>query len=250
MSTATAQQLPLFGAGDHAADWRVRRSGRARRLAVRVFRDGTVEIVVPGRTGPAQVESFVARHRQWIERHRRRVPPLDLSFPPARLELSALAESWQCAALSGDRPALGVRADGAGGGILELGLDSGAVALRTALLDWLVGRAEDSLVPQLTTLAHSVGARLQRVQIRRQRTRWGSCSTRRTITLNCCLLFQRPAVVRYLCAHELAHLTHMNHAPKFWALVAQYEPQWRELDRELTQGWSRVPGWLLAALRA
>jgi predicted metal-dependent hydrolase len=250
MSTATAQQLPLFGTGDHAADWRVRRSSRARRLGVRVFRDGTVEIVVPGRTGPAQVESFVARHRHWIERHRRKTLPVDLSFPPARLELLALAETWHCAGLAGDRPALAVHADAAGGGILELGVDTDAAALRAVLLDWLVERASDTLVPELTALARSVGVRLQRVQIRRQRTRWGSCSTRRTITLNCCLLFQQPAVVRYLFAHELAHLRHMNHSPQFWDLVAQYEPQWRELDRELTRGWSRVPGWLLAALRA
>ena len=41
----------------------------------------------------------------------------------------------------------------------------------------------------------------------------------------------------------------MNHSRRFWALVARYEPQWRELDRELTAGWSQVPGWVLAGLR-
>jgi len=43
-----------------------------------------------------------------------------------------------------------------------------------------------------------------------QRTRWGSCSTRGTISLNLCLLFQRPAVLQYLMVHELAHLKHMK----------------------------------------
>jgi len=48
---------------------------------------------------------------------------------------------------------------------------------------------------------------LPRLQIRSQRTRWGSCSTRGTISLNLCLLFQRPAVLQYLMVHELAHLS-------------------------------------------
>ncbi len=56
-------------------------------------------------------------------------------------------------------------------------------------------------------------------------------------------------MVRYLLAHELAHLTHMNHTPRFWELVAYYEPQWRELDRELLRGWKQVPAWVLVALR-
>ena len=73
---------------------------------------------------------------------------------------------------------------------------------------------------------------------------------RGTLSLNFCLLFQRPAVVRYLLAHELAHLTHMNHTPRFWELVAHYEPQWRELDRELLRGWKQVPAWVLVALRS
>jgi predicted metal-dependent hydrolase len=86
------------------------------------------------------------------------------------------------------------------------------------------------------------------VQIRSQRRRWGSCSTRGTISLNLCLLFQRQAVLQYLMVHELAHLRHMNHGPRFWELVGQYEPQWREFDLELTRGWSQVPRWLLVAV--
>jgi predicted metal-dependent hydrolase len=97
----------------------------------------------------------------------------------------------------------------------------------------------------LAALAEHFGVLYRRMQIRRQRTRWGSCSTSGTISLNCCLLFHPPEVVRYLLAHELAHLTHMNHSPRFWRLVEQYEPRWREHDRALTHGWRQVPGWAL-----
>ena len=83
-----------------------------------------------------------------------------------------------------------------------------------------------------------------RLQVRCQRTRWGSCSRRGTISLNVCLLFQPPEVLRYLLVHELAHLRHMNHSARFWAEVARHEPDWKALDRELLQGWRRVPSWM------
>jgi predicted metal-dependent hydrolase len=253
MITAALQQLPLWTEGTADADWQVRRSRRARRPSVRVFRDGAVEIVVPERLAAHQVESFVARHRGWIERHRCPPPP-DLAFPPARLELRALGETWHCrlsprsADLATGAPPL-LRADAAGG-ILEMQAAAGKGALRGALLDWLAARAAATLEPRLQELAAELAVKYRRVQIRRQRTRWGSCSVRGTISLNFCLLFHRPPVVRYLLAHELAHLTHMNHTPRFWELVGLYEPQWRELDRELLRGWKQVPAWVLVALRA
>ena len=252
MLTVALQQLPLWnqGADDGESGWRVRRSGRARRLGVRVFRDGTVEIVVPARTGPQQVQRFVARHRSWIERQRRRALPADLSFPPDFLQLRALGETWRCRVLPGDRPTLAERAAGPGGGVLELAGDANVAVLRAALLDWLLARANETLKPQLRSLAERLGAQVQGVQIRCQRTRWGSCSVRGTISLNGCLLFHRPEVVCYLYKHELAHLAHMNHSARFWDLLRQFEPQWRELDRELARGWNQVPGWLLAHLRA
>jgi predicted metal-dependent hydrolase len=83
-----------------------------------------------------------------------------------------------------------------------------------------------------------------RVSIRCQRTRWGSCSTRGTVSLNCSLVFLRSEVVRYLFVHELAHTRHMNHSAHFWRLVEKIEPDYRRLDRELLAGWRTVPGWV------
>ena len=253
MLPAALQQLPLWNEGTVDAGWQVRRSRRALRPSVKVYRDGAVEIVVPERLAAQQVESFVARHRGWIERHRS-VASVDLAFPPAKIELRALGETWLChAATVAESPAAEPRPvvyAQAAGGILELQLAAGVDAVRSGLLEWLTERATATLEPRLQALAAELQVSYRRAQIRRQRTRWGSCSVRGTISLNICLLFQRPAVVRYLLAHELAHLTHMNHTPRFWALVASYEPQWRELDRELMRGWKLVPAWVLATLRS
>jgi predicted metal-dependent hydrolase len=108
---------------------------------------------------------------------------------------------------------------------------------------WLMRAARARLEPRVAALAASMGVRYAKVSIRRQRSRWGSCSARGTISLNACLLFQRPEVVDYLIVHELVHVKHMNHSTRFWKAVEAQCPGWRALDRELLHGWRQVPRW-------
>ena len=77
---------------------------------------------------------------------------------------------------------------------------------RLLLQGWLKRAADERLAPRLLELGGRIAIiRCERVVIRCQRTRWGSCSTRGTVSLNCSLVFLRPEVVRYLFVHELAH---------------------------------------------
>ena len=238
-------QLPLWSDKDATEGWSVRESQRAQRLTVRVFHTGRVEVVVPFRTSARAVERFLERHRQWIERkreeaRRRAGPPVP--FPPPQIALPACEETWYIRLVDGPRRA---RIAAAGAGLLTLAGGAGnGQAVRQALRRWLTERARQVLAPLLAECAGELGFSYQRVLVRRQRTRWGSCSTRGTISLNCCLLFQRPAVVRYLMVHELAHTQHMNHSRRFWHCVARHCPEYRSLDRELLDGWRRVPDWV------
>ena len=237
-------QLSLWSEEDPEQSWAVRESRRARRLAVRVFRTGRVEIVTPPRTSRAAVEHFVARHRSWIERKRaeaRRHGLVREPFPPGEISLEGCAQMWRLhVAGSRGRARLQV-----GAGLLTLcGDPSNVRAQREALQRWLMEHAREVLAGRLGQIAGELGFRYQKCVVRRQRTRWGSCSARGTISLNCCLLFQRPEVVRYLLIHELAHTRHMNHSRRFWQCVAEHCPDHRGLDRELLDGWRRVPSWV------
>ncbi len=237
------QQLELWDPRDAEHGWSIRQSTRARRLSVRVFRHGGVEVVVPPRTSPHRISAFISQQREWIERQRRRaIAPLPWPLPPATLELSALEEQWTCVQSRGSGR---VRVTAREAGELELKGDlSDRGGLRMALIGWLVTHAKERFAAPLSELSRQVGVEPRRLQVRCQRTRWGSCSRHGTVSLNACLLFQRPEVVRYLLIHELAHLKHMNHSRQFWAEVARHEPQWKALDRELLRGWKRVPGWI------
>ena len=246
--TINDEALQLGLLDDPAASdgaWRVRASARARRLAVRVLPGGVVEIVVPRGTRPRAVEQFVSRHRSWIER------TLDLYRPAGAAHADTLPDHVHFAATG---QAFGVRHAGgtgaprlsAGEGTLVLsGAADRPVLLRHALQRFTMREAHAALGPWLAELSSATGLCYSRVQIRRQRTRWGSCSRAGTISLNACLLFQPPEVVNYLLIHELAHTRHMNHSRRFWRLVADLEPRWRELDVALTRGWREVPFWAI-----
>ena len=69
--------------------------------------------------------------------------------------------------------------------------------------------------------------------VRCQRTRWGSCSRRKTISINQNLLFVPSYLVRHVFIHELFHILHPNHSRRFWELVAKKEPNYLALRKEL-----------------
>jgi predicted metal-dependent hydrolase len=238
-------QLPLWAEDSPMHRWAVRESRRARRLAVRVFHSGRVEVVVPRRTPRRAVVQFIDGHREWIESklaHARRHALAPQPFPPSRIELSACERSWRVHLAGGNAR---VHACVAAPGILALtGDGSDGPLVRSALRAWLARQARELLPPALAGCARDMQATYRRVAIRWQRTRWGSCSTRGTISLNGCLLFQTPQVMRYLLVHELAHTRHMNHSRAFWADVARYCPEHARLDAELLEGWRRVPSWV------
>jgi predicted metal-dependent hydrolase len=78
------------------------------------------------------------------------------------------------------------------------------------------------------------------VSVRNQRSRWGSCSARGTVSLNWRLVRTPDNVRDYIILHELAHLREMNHSDRFWARVAETCPGWREAERWLKRHGSLV----------
>ena len=245
-------QLRLFETANISSAWHVRISRRARRLSVRVYPGGRVEVVVPPGASAIAVQRFVGTHRAWIDR---RVADLSaahgpLSQPqPTSIELSAINRcflvDYEAGSPTREPGRVGVRLAGEGC-LLVSGTSDDVRAIPRALQRWLHEVAQVELGRELTLLAQEHGFNFRRVQIRRQRTRWGSCSVAGTISLNMCLLFQDPTVLRYLLIHELSHTRHMNHSARFWSLVQSLQPDYRRLDRELLRGWQRVPGWVFS----
>jgi len=89
--------------------------------------------------------------------------------------------------------------------------------------------------PRVMVLAAKHGFTVNRVTIRDQRTRWGSCSETGSISLNWRLLLLPPELHDHVILHELAHLKEMNHSPRFYAALATLDPDWKAADEKLTR---------------
>jgi predicted metal-dependent hydrolase len=222
----------------------VRESRRARYLTLRLLPPHKLELVVPRGTRAADVDAFVRENRRWIEDARRQLAecrPLRREGLPTTVDLRAIAKTWN---VEYRQDAQGPARCRARESVLEVSTPrADRRGAEDALRNWLLDEADYHLVPWLKRESQVVGRRPTRVQVRLQRTRWGSCSNSGTVSLNAALLFLEPGVVRYLLVHELCHLIALNHSRKFWSAVARYEPDYEALDRQLTKAWHEIPLW-------
>jgi predicted metal-dependent hydrolase len=216
-----------------AIPYRIRRSDRARRARILVDGDG-IEVVVPQRFPLREVEPFVEEKRAWIERTLRRMRETEAELPPARLadggEVPYLGERLHLAVGIERRR---VREHVARrGDELRLALPPG-VTVRDALERWYRRRARLEVGPRLDAACGRWGSSYTKLQIRGQRTRWASCSSTGAMSFNWRLLLAPPAVMDYVVEHEVVHLDVLDHSQRFWILLAERVPEWREQERWL-----------------
>jgi predicted metal-dependent hydrolase len=83
-----------------------------------------------------------------------------------------------------------------------------------------------------------------RLTLRDQRSRWGSCSSKGTLSFNWRLVLAPHDVLDYVVVHEICHLVELNHGPAFWALVARRRPRYHE-----SKAWLDEHGWEILAYR-
>ena len=108
------------------------------------------------------------------------------------------------------------------------------------LLDWLKREARRRIDERVFWYAAQLGVRPRRITIRDTTSRWGSCSSARSLSFSWRLILAPPAVLDYVVAHEVAHLRELNHKPRFWRLVESLGP---EIDQ--SQTWLSEHGALL-----
>lgn len=109
--------------------------------------------------------------------------------------------------------------------------------IKRLLERWYRRKAEEMIGERLLALAPTVTRKSYRVAIRTQKSRWGSCSENRTLSLNWKLVMMPDFVMNYVLIHELAHLEEMNHSQRFWRLVRRNCPYC-----ESAQKWLRKHG--------
>jgi predicted metal-dependent hydrolase len=212
----------------------VRLNPRALRLIVKVHPStGEVSVVAPSRRSLDHALEFARSESSWIARRLAHVPvPIDLK-PGARIPFRG-EDHAIVAAARGPAP-VWIERDAR---VIRIaGHDEHA---RRRLLDFLKREARRVLDARAFEFAERIGVHPKRITVRDTASRWGSCSTTRALSFSWRLILAPASVLDYVVAHEVAHLRHMNHGPRFWSQV-------RELvgDVEKPQDWLSKNGPLL-----
>ncbi len=222
------QKETLLSVGTRLIALEFSRNSRARNYILRLTADGRARVTIPWGGSKSDALEFAKSKSTWLagqlgrlSRHPRTKP-----YGPGTQIL-----------LRGEWVQLEV---GVAGGKqfvrfaeVELALANGVHELRQVVENYLRNLACAEIPPLVIERARLHNIPIKQVQIRNQRSRWGSCSSRGTISLNWRLI-QIPEFVRdYLIVHELMHVREMNHSARYWAHVADAIPAYKEAERWL-----------------
>jgi hypothetical protein len=200
--------------GATRVEWRLSR--RARRVSLRIdARAGTVVVTLPPRAGRRAGRALLMEHADWVSRRLAALPgavpfvdgalvPLDGTPHRVRHVPAARAGVWVEAG--------------------EIHVSGAAEFLPRRLGDFLRREAGRRILALVTAKAAAAAVRPGRVTVKDTTSRWGSCAANRSLAFSWRLVMAPRFVQDYVAAHEVAHLRHMNHGPRFWALVERLTP--------------------------
>jgi predicted metal-dependent hydrolase len=196
---------------DRAVPLAVRRSPRARRITLRVDDStGAVVLTLPRRVALSEGLAFADEKQRWIERRLDSLPPRVAFEAGARIPV--LGRERRVVWTPG--PPRAVRLDGPS---LRVGGERGLVTRR--LEAWFKRHAREEISARVEAMCRQIRTKPGRLAIRDTRSRWGSASVDGNLNFSWRLVMAPDWVLDYVVAHEVAHLKHMNHGRRFWAVV-------------------------------
>ena len=194
---------------------RLRRNLRARRMTLRVSRaDGAVVLTLPPRASEAEGAAFARSRAGWIRGAQAAMPAPQVAAFGAALPVEGRA------LILSPAPVRAARVDG-DALLLPQARAPGRVAEA-----WLKHLARDRLAAACDRHAAALGRPFAAIALRDTRSRWGSCTQDGRLMFSWRLAMAPPEVLDYVAAHEVAHLAHMDHSPRFWAAVAGLMPDY------------------------
>ena len=205
-------------------------SPRARTMRLRVDRrSGAVVLTVPRRVSRRQALDWAAGHRAWVEAQLAKIVPASTLADGAALPLYGEPHlvCWDPAASRVPRIEAG-----------RLVVGGPADTVEARILRWLRRHAAEILSRETSEFAAKAGVSVSRVGIGDPVSRWGSCSSSGAIRYSWRLVLAPAWVRRATVAHEVAHRVHMDHSPRFHALVEQLF----EADPKPARLWLRREG--------
>ncbi|MFQ3183885.1 MAG: putative metal-dependent hydrolase [Alteromonas macleodii] len=220
--------------GNPPVEVQLRRSTQARRLSLRISRlDGRATLTLPHRVPEREGIAFLRDREEWLRMH------LDAIEPEVQVLIggSVLFRGAELSLVAGD-----VKRARLVDNALVLPDDPEKTGKRVAA--FLKLQARDVLADASDRYSRALGVSYRRISLRDTRSRWGSCSSAGDLMYSWRLIMAPPEVLDYVAAHEVAHLKHMDHSPRFWAAVELLYPK-----HKACRTWLRTHGGALHRVR-
>lgn len=211
---------------------------RRKTIALIVERDGSLTVRTPLRVPDPLVREFVESKAAWIRRQQVRaaqaVRAAARQFRDGELFLY-LGAQYPLRIVGRTRPALEL----VDGEFLLPASESGKAEV--VFVRWYKDRAREVFTQRVDHYARQYELNVQKLRISSARTRWGSCSTKGTLSFTWRLVMAPQEIVDYVVVHELVHLEIKNHSGKFWSAVGRLMP-----DYQQRRAWLKNNGHLLS----
>ena len=217
----------------------IRKSNRARRINLRIRSKEKAVLTLPRWTSYREGLSFLSNQKKWLEQKIKTFPVTQklseyfIEGGQIWINKSPIFLSWS---VNNNRKKVfsEVLEDA-----LQLDLPT-TDTIENYLFKFLRELARENLKSRLFTLAAKAELNCENVRIGNQRSRWGSCSARSTISLNWRLILLPYEIADYVIFHELAHLKPLNHSLQFWEYLEYICPNSRVYDKELLKAGKNV----------
>ena len=225
--------MPNITLNQQRISYSIQKSQRARYARLKISPQDGLQIIVPA-GAEMNVEEFIRKNASWILKHHSRIEQIKQETPQRSYV------SGEKIPFLGEQRLLHVEPKARGKLTtiilnhseinIRVGTDGAANDadfIRATLENWYRHEAKTYIGKRVAELAKQHGFEYERVTIKGQSTRWGSCSAKHNLNFNWKLMMTPPAAIDYVIIHELCHLREMNHSKKFWKLVARYCPDYK-----------------------
>ncbi|MBP7876095.1 M48 family metallopeptidase [Candidatus Woesebacteria bacterium] len=209
---------------------------RSKRLKLRINRQGTVVVTVPRHTPRIIINRFVNQNLSWIEQQKATVSHAKV-LPEDQVLL--FGKTFTIVVVYEKDLPSGCTIKGKQ---LEINTLTPNAKLADSKVQLILNRflrttASHYILQRTPVWGKKMEIQFQKIQLRQQQSRWGSCSSSGALNFNWRLVHVPPAVVDYVIIHELAHRVEMNHSARFWNIVAKYDPAYQQ-----HRGWLKREG--------
>lgn len=209
---------------------------KTKKITLKVDIDGRLRLTVPKRMSEEQVREFLKKNMSVIEKMIHAVDERKKSF----LSKNSILYLGKEMSVNLDTSA-----------IVPISFNGEYFILNPRYAEhinilahrWLKRRAEEYLPKRLSELSAKMGVKYAKVQVRDVKSRWGSCSSKGTISLNWRLIMAPQDVIDYVLIHELSHVPYPNHGKGFWIFVEKHCPRYREYRNWLKENGIRLFYW-------